>query len=65
MNYAYNYPLKKIKGIIMTKEQVLTPILKKIDELFFGIEEFNEIEKKSQFIECQNDEEYDVERSTN
>lgn len=49
----------------MTKEQVLTPILKKIDELFFGIEEFNEIEKKSQFIECQNDEEYDVERSTN
>lgn len=49
----------------MIKEQVLTPIFKKIDELFFGIEDFNEIDKTSQFMVCQNDEEYDVERSTN
>ena len=32
---------------------------------FFGFEEINEIEKQPDFIESENDEEFDVERSSN
>lgn len=49
----------------MKSNSLLTPLFKTIDKVFFGIEELNEIEKKSDYIECDNEEEFDVERSTN
>ncbi|WP_199744138.1 hypothetical protein [Legionella sp. km772] len=49
----------------MKKHDILEPLFKKIDKVFFGFEEINEIEKKPEFIESDNDEEFDVQRSTN
>jgi hypothetical protein len=57
--------LATLKGSIMEKNDLFTPIFKKIDKVIFGFEEINDVEKQSQFIECDNDDEYDVERSTN
>ena len=41
------------------------PLFKTIDKVFFGIDDLNKIEKKSELIESDNEEEFDVERSTN
>ncbi len=49
----------------MKKHNILAPLFKKIDKVFFGFEEINEIEKQPDFIESENDEEFDVERSSN
>jgi hypothetical protein len=49
----------------MKKTNLFEPFFKKIDKIFFGFEELNEIEKKSEYIECDNEEEFDVERSIN
>ena len=49
----------------MKKHNILEPFFKKIDKIFFGFEEINDIEQKPDVIESENDEEYDVERSNN
>lgn len=49
----------------MKEHNILTPLFKKIDKVVFGFEELNEIEKQSDFIYSDNDEEFDVERSSN
>jgi hypothetical protein len=49
----------------MQKDNLLDPLFKTIDKVFFGFQDINEIEKKPEFIACDNDEEYDVERSSN
>lgn len=49
----------------MQKESMFEPLFKTIDKVFFGFQEVDEIEKKPDFIQCDNDEEYDVERSMN
>jgi hypothetical protein len=49
----------------MRKHSILAPLFKKIDKVFFGFEELNEIENKQEAKECDNDEEFDVERSSN
>ncbi|KTD76316.1 hypothetical protein [Legionella waltersii] len=50
----------------MNNKSLLSPLFKKIDKLLFGIEEINEIEKDpSEFIDCDNEEEFDVQRSVN
>jgi len=49
----------------MKKHNILEPLFKKIDKVFFGFEEINEIEKPLEYMESENDEEFDVERSTN
>jgi hypothetical protein len=49
----------------MKNSSILVPLFKQIDKIFFGIEEINEIEKQPEFIECDNEEEFDVQRSIN
>lgn len=49
----------------MKNSNILSPLFKTIDKMLFGIEEINEIEKQPDFIECDNEEEYDVQRSIN
>ncbi len=49
----------------MQTRNILEPLFKTIDKVFFGIEDIQEIEKESQYIESDNDEEFDVVRSTN
>ena len=49
----------------MKKHSLLAPLFKKIDKVFFGFEEINEIEKQPDYIDSDNDEEFDVERSSN
>ena len=49
----------------MKNSSILIPLFKKIDKIIFGIDEVNEIEKQPEFIECDNEEEFDVERSIN
>lgn len=49
----------------MKKHNIFTPLFKKIDKVIFGFEEFNEIEKQPDFIDSENDDEFDAERSTN
>ncbi len=48
----------------MRKNSILMPLFKKIDKLFFGIDEINEIEKQSD-TQSENEEEFDVVRSIN
>ena len=49
----------------MKDSNILTPLFKHIDKMIFGIEEINEIEKQPEFIQCDNEEEFDVQRSIN
>lgn len=49
----------------MKNSSILIPLFKKIDKIIFGIDEVKEIEKQPEFIECDNEEEFDVERSIN
>jgi hypothetical protein len=49
----------------MKKNDLLAPLFKKLDKVFFGFDDLNEIEKQPDFIDCDNDEEFDVERSSN
>lgn len=49
----------------MKTDGIFTPLMKTIDKVIFGFAEVNEIEKQVDFIECDNDEEFDVERSVN
>lgn len=49
----------------MKKKSLLEPLFKTIDKVFFGFEEINEVEKQHEYIECDNEEEFDVERSIN
>lgn len=49
----------------MKNSSLLQPLFKKIDKVFFGIEDLNEIEKNPEFLESDNEEEFDAERSTN
>jgi hypothetical protein len=44
---------------------ILIPLFKQIDKVIFGIEEITEVEKQPDFIDCENDEEFDVQRSIN
>lgn len=49
----------------MKNNSILQPLFKKIDKLLFGIDEINEIEKQPESLQSENEEEYDVERSSN
>ena len=49
----------------MKKNSILAPLFRKIDKIFFGFEELNEIDNKQDAKESDNDEEFDVERSSN
>lgn len=49
----------------MKEHKIFTPLLKKIDKVFFGFEDIAEIEKQPELIDSDNDEEYVVERSSN
>ena len=66
--YRLNYPFIAnftLQGTIMNHTNILMPLFKTIDKVFFGIDDLNKIEKKSELIESDNEEEFDVERSTN
>jgi hypothetical protein len=47
------------------KHSILAPLFKKIDKVFFGFEELNEMDNKQEAIDTDNDEEFVVERSSN
>lgn len=47
----------------MTKNSLLMPLFKKIDKVFFGIEDLYEIEKITDGIESENEEHYDAEET--
>ena len=49
----------------MKQNNLLAPLVRKIDQIIFGFEEINEVEQKNNFIDSDNDEEFDVERSSN
>ncbi|MBL7481778.1 hypothetical protein [Legionella bononiensis] len=49
----------------MKNNSILMPLFKTIDKILFGITEINEIEKVDEFIDSDNEEEFDVERSSN
>lgn len=50
----------------MIDKDILAPLIKTIDKVVFGIEEPEEMDnKKSDFIETDSEEEFDVERSSN
>ncbi|CAM2752257.1 hypothetical protein [Legionella worsleiensis] len=49
----------------MNTNSILMPLYRTLDKILFGISEINEIEKKDEFIESDNDEEFDVVRSMN
>lgn len=49
----------------MKSNSILVPLFRTIDKVLFGIEELNEIEKEPEFIQSENEEEFDVERSSN
>lgn len=49
----------------MIDKNILAPLFKTIDKVFFGIEESKEPEPKSDFIDIDTEEEFDVERSIN
>lgn len=54
---------KKNKGTIMTKNSLLMPLFKKIDKVFFGIEDVYEIEKPVEGITSENEEHYEAEET--
>lgn len=49
----------------MSSSSILTPLFKKIDKFFFGIEEINEIEKTEEVLLSRNDDEFEVHESAN
>lgn len=49
----------------MQKNHILTPLFKKIDKIFFGFEDVEEIEKEPELINSENDDEFDAVRSSN
>lgn len=49
----------------MKNSNILSPLFNAIDKVLFGIEEESEIEQQPKFIESDNDEEFDVQRSIN
>ncbi|STX33667.1 hypothetical protein [Legionella cincinnatiensis] len=49
----------------MIDKNILAPLFKTIDKVVFGIEDTPEPETKPDFIEIDNEEEFDVERSIN
>lgn len=49
----------------MIKESLIEPFIKTVDKVIFGFEEINEIEKEPEFIKCDNEDEYDAQRSIN
>lgn len=49
----------------MIDKNLLSPLFRTIDRVFFGIKESNEQEAKPEFIEIDTEEEFDVERSIN
>jgi hypothetical protein len=49
----------------MIDKNILAPLFRTIDKVVFGIKEDNEPESKSDFIEIDTEEEFDVERSIN
>lgn len=50
----------------MKNNSLLMPLFRKIDKLLFGIDEAYEIEKAPvEFVDSENEEEFDVQRSIN
>lgn len=49
----------------MKDNALLTPLFKTIDKVLFGFNDLTENEKKSDYLEFDTEEEFDVERSTN
>lgn len=49
----------------MKNSSLLMPLFKKIDKVLFGIDEINEIENQPVMQESDNEEEFDVVRSSN
>lgn len=47
----------------MKKTSLLMPLFKKIDKIFFGIEDFNEIEKKTDLVDSVNEDNFDIEET--
>jgi hypothetical protein len=51
---------------VIMKSNILQPILKTLDRVLFGIEDLNEFEREPSELEySENEEEFDVERSSN
>lgn len=49
----------------MKNANVLIPLFEPLDKVLLVTEEINDIEKTSGYMECDNDEEFDVQRSIN
>lgn len=49
----------------MIDKNLFAPLLKTLDKVILGIEEFPEADKRLDFIEIDTEEEFDVERSMN
>lgn len=49
----------------MKDNSLLTPLFKQIDAVFFGMVNLYDVEKQSDYIEIDTEEEFDVERSVN
>ena len=49
----------------MKKQDLFAPLFRTIDKVFFGFEEINETENPPQSLASDNEDEFDVERSTN
>ena len=49
----------------MREKNLLAPLFKTLDKVIFGIDSEEEPEKKPEFIELDNEEEFDVKRSIN
>lgn len=47
----------------MTKNSLLMPLFKKIDKVFFGIEDVYEIEKPVEGITSENEDHYEAEET--
>lgn len=49
----------------MIDKNLFTPLLKTLDKVVLGLNEYDEREKQHEFIEIDTEEEFDVERSSN
>jgi hypothetical protein len=49
----------------MKNNTILMPLFRTIDKLLFGIEEINEIDRQADLIDSDNEEEFEVEQSSN
>lgn len=62
------YTSKKIgkeEDLIMNTQKILAPLFKTIDKVIFGFEETDELDNQPTYAESENDEEFDVVRSSN